>query len=203
MDSEKTVSTERFTEDQGALLIRLARQTLMTHLHLSVDTQERRTVEAAIAADDGFNRVRGTFVTLTKKGELRGCIGHLTAIAQVHQSVRQNAVNAGFHDPRFSPLTAAELPEVSIEISILTEPQPLAYVNAQDLIRRLRPRIDGVILSRKGASATFLPQVWQQLPNTEAFLTHLCLKAGLAAKSWQAGDLEVSTYQVQSFDEHT
>jgi AmmeMemoRadiSam system protein A len=202
MENEKAVSTERFTEGQGALLIRLARQTLMTHLDLAVDAEERSAVEAALEADEAFKKVRGTFVTLTKKGALRGCIGHLTGTVQVHQSVRQNAVNAGFHDPRFPPLTALELPEVAIEISILTEPQPLDYTGAQDLIQRLRPRVDGVILSRKGASATFLPQVWQQLPKVETFLEHLCLKAGLPAKSWQRGALEVSTYQVQSFEEH-
>lgn len=203
MQSEKAGSTERFTEAQGALLIRLARQTLMAHLDLTVDPQERSAVEAALESDDIFKQVRGTFVTLTKRGELRGCIGHLTGIAQVDQSVRQNAVSAGFHDPRFPPLTAAELPEVAIEISILTQPQPLDYTDAQDLIQRLRPRVDGVILARKGASATFLPQVWQQLPKAETFLAHLCLKAGLPSQSWQAGDLEVSTYQVQSFDEHS
>ena len=201
MDRKAAVSKDRFTQDQGALLIRLARQTLMTHLDLTVDAEERSVVEAALEADDAFQKVRGTFVTLTKKGALRGCIGHLTGIAQVHQSVRQNAVSAGFHDPRFPPLTALELPEVAIEISILSEPQPLDYTGAQDLIQRLRPRVDGVILSSRGASATFLPQVWQQLPTVETFLEHLCLKAGLPAKSWRRGDLEVSTYQGQSFEE--
>jgi AmmeMemoRadiSam system protein A len=137
----------------------------------------------------------------TEKGELRGCIGHLTGIAEVRQSVRQNAVSAGFHDPRFPPLTAAELPAVAIEISILSEPQPLDYKDSQELIQRLRPGVDGVILSKRGASATFLPQVWEQLPKPETFLAHLCLKAGLPAKSWKAGGLEVSTYQVQSFEE--
>jgi AmmeMemoRadiSam system protein A len=202
MDSEKVLSTERFTQAQGALLIRLARQTLMSHLDLNVDAQERSALEAALEAPI-FKTARGTFVTLTKKGELRGCIGHLTAIAEVCQSVRQNAVSAGFQDPRFPPLTAAELPEVAIEISILSEPQPLDYKDPEELIQRLRPGVDGVILSKRGASATFLPQVWEQLPKPETFLAHLCLKAGLAAKSWKAGGLDVSTYQVQSFEERT
>jgi AmmeMemoRadiSam system protein A len=201
MEGRKAGSTERFTEEQGALLIRLARQTLMTRLNLKVDAQERSALEAALEADI-FKSVRGTFVTLTQKGQLRGCIGHLTGIAEVHQSVRQNAVSAAFHDPRFAPLTAAELTDVAIEISILTEPQPLDYADAEDLVRRLRPRVDGVILSQQGASATFLPQVWQQLPNPKTFLAHLCQKAGLRAESWRAGDLTVSTYQVQSFEEH-
>jgi AmmeMemoRadiSam system protein A len=202
MDSEKAVSTDSFTETQGALLLRLARLTLMAHLDLDVDSEEQAAVEAALKADI-FQARRGTFVTLTKGGELRGCIGHLTPIATVGESVRQNAVSAGFQDPRFAVLKAAELAEVAIEISILTEPQPLAYTDADDLIRRLRPQVDGVILSRRGASATFLPQVWQQLPDAERFLSHLCMKAGLPARSWREGDLKVSTYQVQRFEEHT
>jgi len=201
MDGRKTDLNDPFTEAQGALLIRLARQTLMTRLGLDVNPTEQASLEAALEADI-FQAVRGTFVTLTMGGELRGCIGHLTGIAAVGESVRQNAISAGFHDPRFPALTVAELDAVAIEISILTEPIPLEYAHAEDLIRRLRPRVDGVMLSQRGASATFLPQVWQQLPDAELFLSNLCLKAGLPAKSWQEGGLEVSTYQVQSFEEH-
>jgi AmmeMemoRadiSam system protein A len=203
MDGEKAVSTDTLTEAQGALLIRLARLTLMERLNLHVDPKEQAAVAAALK-DDIFQAERGAFVTLTKGGELRGCIGHLTAVASLGESVRQNAVSAGFHDPRFPDLTAAELPEVAIEISILTQPQPLDYTDADDLVRRLRPGVDGVILSsERGASATFLPQVWHQLPDAERFLSNLCVKAGLPIKSWKVGDLKVSTYQVQRFEEHT
>jgi AmmeMemoRadiSam system protein A len=194
-------SSGSFTEAQGALLIRLARLALMGELKVDVDPMEAAAVEAALKADI-FQAKRGTFVTLTKGGDLRGCIGHLTPVASIGVSVRQNAVSAGFHDPRFTALTADELVEVAIEISILTEPQPLVYAGAEDLIRRLRPGVDGVILSRRGASATFLPQVWQQLPDTEHFLSHLCMKARLGAQSWRDGDLEVKTYRVQHFEEH-
>jgi AmmeMemoRadiSam system protein A len=202
MDSEKADSRDTFTEAQGALLVRLARLTLMAELKVDLDPNEQTALEAALTAEI-FQAQRGTFVTLTKGGDLRGCIGHLTPVASVRESVRQNAVSAGFHDPRFTALTTAELPEVAIEISILTQPQPLAYKDGKDLIRRLCPGVDGVILSsQRGASATFLPQVWQQLPDAERFLSQLCLKAGLPAKSWQGGDLEVSIYQVQRFEEH-
>lgn len=200
MGSGKPVSAKMFSEAQGAVLIRLARQTLMAHLGGAVDPSAQVAMEQELEASI-YKEARGTFVTLTMAGELRGCIGHLTGVATVAASVRQNAVSAGFHDPRFPPLTAAELEDVEIEISILTEPQPLEYTAAEDLIQRLRPRVDGVILSHRGASATFLPQVWQQLPAVEAFLSHLCMKAGLSAERWQGGDLEVSTYQVQPFQE--
>jgi AmmeMemoRadiSam system protein A len=200
MESGKEGSAKGFSAAQGAVLIRLARQTLMARLGLDVDAGERAAVEKALEAPI-FQAVRGTFVTLTMAGQLRGCIGHLTGIAAVVDSVRQNAVSAGFHDPRFAPLTAVELEDVEIEISILTEPRPLDYADAEDLIRRLRPQVDGVIIGHRGASATFLPQVWQQLPAPEAFLSHLCMKAGLSAERWRGGDLEVSTYQVQPFEE--
>lgn len=200
MGSEKEGAAKTFTEVQGGLLIRLARQTLMAHLGIAVDPAVQAAVEKALKAPI-FKAVRGTFVTLTMAGQLRGCIGHLTGIAAVAESVCQNAVSAGFHDPRFSPLTAAELEDVEIEISILTEPQLLDYADAEALIQHLRPRVDGIILAHRGASATFLPQVWQQLPAPEAFLSHLCMKAGLSAERWRKGDLEVSTYQVQPFEE--
>lgn len=201
MSGSEVDSSGTFTEAQGALLIRLARLALMAELKVDVDPMEAAAVEAALKADI-FQAKRGTFVTLTKGGDLRGCIGHLTPVASICVSVRQNAVSAGFHDPRFTALTAGELAEVAIEISILTEPQLLAYAGADDLICRLRPGVDGVILSRRGASATFLPQVWQQLPDAEHFLSQLCMKARLPAKSWRDGDLEVKTYQVQHFEEH-
>ncbi len=200
MESGKAGPIKGFSAAQGAILIRLARQALMARLGLDVDTVDQADVEKALEAPI-FQTIRGTFVTLTMAGQLRGCIGHLTGIASVVESVRQNAVNAGFHDPRFSPLTAVELEDVKVEISILTEPRPMDYADGEDLIRRLRPQVDGVILGYRGASATFLPQVWQQLPRPEDFLSHLCMKAGLSAERWRRGDLEVSTYQVQSFEE--
>ncbi len=142
------------------------------------------------------------FVTLTKSGQLRGCIGSLAAIEPLAEGVRRNAVNAAFHDYRFAPLTAAELPELHIEVSVLSEPQPLTATDADDLVRRLRPGVDGVILQGpNGEQATFLPQVWQQLKRPELFLDHLCRKAGLPGDAWRSGRLRVFTYQVQSFEE--
>jgi len=140
-------------------------------------------------------------VTLKHKGQLRGCIGNLSASETVSDGVRRNAVNAAFHDPRFSPLTLPELADIAIEVSVLTEPQPLSFTDAQDLLRQLRPTIDGVIIRQGYASATFLPQVWDQLPKKEDFLGHLCLKAGLPREAWKQGKLQVSTYQVQYFEE--
>jgi len=143
----------------------------------------------------------GTFVTLKHHGRLRGCIGSLSASDPLAEGVRRNAINAAFHDPRFSPLTESELSQIEIEVSVLTEPQPLVFSDPEDLLRKLQPNVHGVIIRQGYASATFLPQVWDQLPQKEDFLGQLCLKAGLPRDAWKRGALQVSTYQVQYFEE--
>ena len=134
--------------------------------------------------------------------QLRGCIGNLSSESTVIESISRNAINAAFNDFRFPPLSAGELKDVEIEVSILTDPETLDHSGGNDLISRLRPGIDGVIIRLGNSSATFLPQVWDQLPEPKEFLSHLCRKAGLPANSWNSADLEVSTYQVQYFEEH-
>lgn len=185
-------------EEQGRALVRLARKTLADRLGAPLAEQEDAT---EILKDDALNRKRGVFVTLHKKGQLRGCIGFLDAREPVVEAVRLNALNAAFHDPRFSPLKPSELAEIDIEVSVLTEPEVLEYADAQDLLKKLRPGVDGVIIRQGFASATFLPQVWEQLPDREEFLCQLCLKAGLPAYAWRNAGLEVLIYQVQYFEE--
>lgn len=185
------------TNQQGQTLVRLARQQIERHLGV---TSPRPVTEAELA-DPALQQKSGVFVTLHKRGALRGCIGSLAAVEPIVEGIRRNALNAAFQDYRFAALTAAELPELHVEVSVLTEPKPLAYRNADELLHLLRPGIDGVILSGPGgASATFLPQVWQQLPAGEQFLGHLCRKAGLAESAWRSGSLDILTYQVQSFE---
>jgi AmmeMemoRadiSam system protein A len=191
---------QNLSPQQGQLLVKLARQTLAKQLAKQVPQNEIDSLNTALT-DPCFNLSCGTFVTLTIDGQLRGCIGNLTANESLTTGVRRNAINAAFHDPRFSPLSASELDCVSIEVSILSEPRPLVYREVSDLLKKLRPHIDGVILRKDTASATFLPQVWEQLPQPQDFLKHLCLKAGLASDAWQHSELEVSTYQVQCFVE--
>lgn len=186
------------TEQQGRILLRLARQQIEKQLGIEptppISTDEFN--------DPAFLEERGVFVTLHKRRELRGCIGSLAAVEPLAEGIQRNALNAAFKDYRFEPLTAAELEDLHIEISVLTNPQPLAYHTAEELVRLLRPTVDGVILNGPGgASATFLPQVWQQLPAAEQFLGHLCRKAGLAEEAWRSGTLQILTYQVQSFEE--
>ena len=189
-----------YSEEHGGVLLGHARRTIAEKLGRDLNPPGSARLDEKLR-EGCFDTKSGTFVTLTLNGQLRGCIGNMSATVNLRDGVSQNAISAAFHDPRFSPLTDAELDKVHIEISILTEPQPLAYNGGEDLIRKLRPNIDGVILSQGLKRATFLPQVWKQLPRPADFLGHLCMKAGLPAQTWQSESLDVQTYQVISFEE--
>ena len=197
----KPDSSVNFSQTQGRVLVKLARQTIMAELGKTVPPNESESVKSSLT-ESCYQAHCGTFVTLKIDGQLRGCIGNLTATEPLLEGVRNNAINAAFRDPRFSPLTEKELPKVEIEVSILSEPQPLEYSDADDLINKLRVNIDGIIIRKGHASATFLPQVWEQLPAAEEFLSHLCMKAGLLSDTWRNTKIEVLTYQVQYFEEH-
>jgi AmmeMemoRadiSam system protein A len=197
---QKNDNHQQINPQLGQALVKLARQTIMERLGLKISGKESDLVAAAVK-DEALKARCGTFVTLKIAGNLRGCIGSLTAEESILDGVKRNAVSAAFHDPRFSPLTVKEIEDVDIEISILTKPQPLEYIDSKDLISKLRVNIDGVILKKGPAGATFLPQVWEQLPRPEKFLSHLCVKAGLSANAWENTRLKISTYQVQYFEE--
>lgn len=157
---------------------------------------------AAVPADDlpELHAPGATFVTLTQDGDLRGCIGSLEAYRPLIDDVRDNACNAAFRDPRFSPLRERELPLTRVEVSLLSVPQPFPVRDEADALARLRPAVDGLIFSARGRRATFLPQVWEQLPNPAEFLAHLRRKAGLPADYW-GSDVRLETYQVQKWKE--
>lgn len=185
---------------EGQTLLALARHSIATRLGIRSDVDAEKELAAKLNQSI-FDARGGTFVTLKKKGQLRGCIGNLGADESLQAGIRRNAMNAAFRDPRFSPLTASEISETDIEISILSPPLPLAYTDADDLCRRLQPGVHGVVLQHGSAGATFLPQVWEQLPTPEVFLSQLCLKAGLAANTWRHEKVEILIYTVQHFEE--
>jgi uncharacterized protein len=142
-----------------------------------------------------------SFVTLTIAGNLRGCIGTLDAYQPLAIDVQEHAVAAASQDYRFPRVQEAELPYINIEVSYLTPRARLAYNNPQDLVTRLRPHIDGVILQDGLCKATFLPQVWDKVPDPEDFLSHLCMKMGGSGDLWRKKKLDVFIYQVQEFQE--
>jgi len=197
-----SIQMPELDHDQGQALVRLARRTLAARLTGKDPDLDGVQQDDELSAP-AMQRHSGTFVTLKIGGQLRGCIGSLVGGESIVEGVRHHAIQSAFHDPRFKPLSRTELEKVDIEISVLTEPQPLSYTDADDLLARLRPHVDGVTIRKGFAQATFLPQVWDQLPLPEAFLSHLCMKAGLSPDAWRRGDLHVETYQVQSFEEHS
>ena len=130
---------------------------------------------------------RASFVTLEMSHSLRGCIGTLTAIQPLIQDVAQQSYAAAFRDPRFPPVSIEEMDNLSISISILTEPTPITFSDEADLCQQLRPGIDGLILDAPGHYATFLPAVWEQVGDAAEFIQHLKLKMGLAPGDWPRG----------------
>lgn len=153
------------------------------------------------ALPPALQEVGASFVTLTIHGQLRGCIGTLEARQPLAEDVREHAVAAGQDDYRFPPVTPGELAEIEIEISRLTHPQPLNYTSAEDLIQKIHPGVDGVVLRDRFRRATFLPQVWEKLPEPEHFLDQLCQKMGAPRDYWRCNPLAVEIYQVEEFHE--
>ena len=196
MEKKKNIDTKqtKFNERQGEVLLKIARKNIAEKLGYDVERVD-------IPDEKIFNVKRGVFVTLKINNQLRGCIGNLEPILPVVKGIAGNAINAAFKDYRFSPLSKDDFHKIDIEVSILTKPVLLKYETADQLISKLRPGIDGVIVKKGNAGATFLPQVWEQLPEPVEFLEHLCEKAGLSSNAWQSGELVVSTYQVQYFEE--
>jgi len=148
-----------------------------------------------------LRRTGASFVTLNKGGRLRGCIGSLEARRPLAADVQQNAMGAAVRDPRFPRVRPEEVEAITVEISVLSSPEPLTYDGLDDLCDKLRPGVDGVVIERGWQRATFLPQVWQKLPEARQFLHRLCLKAGMASGAFASGEVDVYTYQVEKFRE--
>lgn len=176
----------------GPELLARARAAIAQHLGCPVATPER--------TPPWLSERAACFVTLKKNGDLRGCIGSVRAQRSLGEDLAINAVAAATRDPRFPPVTADELPALEIEVSLLSEPGFVEFEDETALARKLRPGQDGVILFSGCRSATFLPQVWEQLPDPAAFLAALKHKAGLAADR-PAPSLMAATYTVRKWSE--
>lgn len=164
--------------DAGATLLPIARATIADALGRTQFAPE----DAPWLQGPG-----ACFVTLNQRGVLRGCIGTLEVRRSLLEDVKANALAAAFHDPRFSPLTAQELDVTSMEVSVLSPVQTMAFCSEADALSQLRPGIDGVVFAFGHHRSTFLPQVWEQLPDPKTFMAHLKRKAGLAADFWADG----------------
>ena len=177
-------------------LLKLARETIVLRLHKEeLPPLDSDTLPESLSGDGAC------FVTLTKRGALRGCIGSLEPRRLLVEDVRKNAAAAAFSDPRFPPVSVQELDDLQIELSILSAAQPLSYNGPDDLIAKLRPGVDGVFIESGWNRATFLPQVWEKLPDPDQFLGQLCRKAFLDTDAYRRPGLKVSIYQVLKFVE--
>lgn len=186
----------QLSDQDRAFLLSLARKTIQNAVsHQPLPTWKENDLSAELV------RQGAAFVTLTINGELRGCIGSLEAHQSLVEDVRDHAYQAALEDYRFPPVSVGEVSKLHIEISRLTVPVPLSYEKPEDLPGLLRPGEDGVILKDGVRRATFLPQVWKQLSENNAFLSHLCIKMGASADLWQRKVLEVSIYHVEEFEE--
>lgn len=177
--------------ERGTVLLALARAAL----------SEAFGAEPQPSAEpDWLARPGASFVTLKIDGELQGCIGSLEAYRPLAEDVRGNALAAAFRDPRFPGLEAGQLARVRLEVSLLSDLEPVACIDEADLIARVRPGVDGLVLEHQGHRGTFLPAVWRQLPRPEEFLRQLKRKAGLAPEFWAPG-IRISRYTVDSWAE--
>ena len=183
------------TDMDRNFLLALARTTIEAKLKGQGSIEKPKEISSAL------QEKRGCFVTLHKHGVLRGCIGTIEPQKSLLEGVEENAVNAAFGDPRFPAMTEDELEDIEIEVSVLTTPRVLEYSDADDLKKKLRPGVHGVILSRGYQRATFLPQVWDQLPRVEDFLAHLCNKAGMQRSCWTDPQTVIRVYEAAYFSE--
>lgn len=177
--------------EPGSTLLILARNAIAAHFSLA----QNPTVDCP-----ELHKMGATFVTLTQQGQLRGCIGSLEAWRPLAHDVRENALGAAFRDPRFNPLSANELPITHIEVSLLTPAEAMSFTSEADALAQLRPEIDGVIFTAGRRRSTFLPQVWEQLPDPAEFMVHLKQKAGLPADYW-GPDVRLERYSVKKWKE--
>lgn len=196
--------------DAGPVLLGLARRAIAAHVgitggdaHVGITGGDALVADAWLDTHDvhaWLDAPGACFVTLTAGGRLRGCIGSLEARRSLRADVTTNAVAAATRDRRFPPVAAADLPALAIEVSVLSPPQPFPVAGEADACARLLPGVDGVVLELRGRRATFLPQVWETLPDPRDFLAHLKTKAGLPADYWDAA-LTLSRYRVTEFHE--
>ena len=177
---------------RGRVLLAIARASVAEALSVR---------QLAVACDEPWLLEPGaTFVTLRRRGRLRGCVGSLYAHRPLCEDVRSNARSAAFHDTRFPPVRREEYPELGFEVSLLSTPELLDCGGEEEALARLRPGTDGVIFDCEGCRSTFLPQVWEHLADPREFLGQLKLKAGLPAAFWSP-DVRLWRYSVSKWEE--
>jgi len=188
---------ETLNHQERRILFELAREAITRAVH---GEPEPKVDESTLP--ERLRQQGASFVTLRGPGDkLRGCIGSIEARAPLVQDVQRNAVGSAMRDPRFPPVTPRELDALQIELSILTPPQELDFSGPNDLLARLRPGVDGVIIEKDWCRATLLPSVWESIPDPVEFMNILCRKAGLSDREWRLPGMTVYVYQAEKVEE--
>ncbi|MEM2955038.1 MAG: AmmeMemoRadiSam system protein A [Candidatus Nanoarchaeia archaeon] len=185
-----------YSDEERRFLIKLARQVLEKYLLEKTVIQIKEN-----EITPKMKEVRGCFVTLKKFGNLRGCIGHILPQEELYKCVIDNAINAAVNDIRFKPVTYDELKDIKIEISVLTVPKQLSFSSSEELLNKLRPNLDGVVIRYQGRTSTYLPQVWEMIPDKQEFLSELCLKQGSPPDCWKRPGVVIEVYQAEVWEE--
>jgi AmmeMemoRadiSam system protein A/AmmeMemoRadiSam system protein B len=185
-----------FSMEEKGYLLKLARATLTAAVS---GGESRPSPDRPKPELSRLTRNYGCFVTLNSHGQLRGCIGNIEPVKPLYRGIADNTVNAAFYDPRFPKVKAAELEDIKIEVSVLTKPSPLGASSPQEVLEKIMPFEHGVILKLGPRQSTFLPQVWEQLPDKTEFFEHLAMKAGAGRDDWKRA--EVWVYRAVHFEE--
>lgn len=181
------------SKETGKILIQIARASLCNAFGKPCNTPNENY--------PWLHAYGACFVTITLDQKLRGCIGTLEAYRPLLEDVKANTYAAAFRDPRFIPLTEDELALISIEISLLFPLQSISFSDESDALAQLRPNVDGVVFQYHQYRSTFLPQVWETLPNAQDFMAHLKQKAGLNPKYWN-NEIKLYRYTVRKWKEN-
>jgi len=187
---------EGMGEQDKEFLLKLARQTLNSYVkEKNIPVVKESSISKELLEE------KGCFVTLEKQENLRGCIGHIFPKEALYKCIIDNAVNAAVNDRRFWPVTEDELDDIEVEVSVLSVPKTLKFSSSEDLLSKLTPLKHGVVLNYGFRQSTYLPQVWEQIPEKETFLSSLCMKGGSKADCWKEPDVEIETYTANVFSE--
>ncbi len=194
-DADELTMSDKPLENKGEILLRIARDSIAQALGMTLSTNKTLIQKKPWLQEKG-----ACFITLTQHGQLRGCIGTLQATRSLFDDVQANAKAAAFNDPRFKPLSIEEFNETQVEVSLLSTTQNMQFSSEQEALAQLQPDIDGIVFEYGSYRSTFLPQVWQQLPDSQQFMAHLKQKAGLPTDFWD-DEVKLSRYTVTKWKE--
>jgi len=182
-----------FNDVEKQYILKLAHQSIEWYFL----NNELMEIEENDVISDRLKEKLSCFVTLTLDEALRGCVGHIEATTALYLDIVKSAVGAAFNDNRFCALSRLEFEKIKIEVSVLSTPVKLKYSSVDELLKKIRVGVDGVVIQKGELGATYLPQVWNDFEGVEKFLGSLCLKAGMGEFEWKEKDVSISVYQVE------